>query len=88
MSAIDLIANASASVFALAAAWYWYRVGSSKIEVPEHVPMAADGTNFDWLTIPIKKQADQNKTAAYCAGVSAFCAAIHFVIETIQKFIC
>lgn len=66
---IGEIANWASVVCALLAAVSWARVALEK--TPEHVASTADQTNFDWLTIPLTRQAIHNKWGASFAGLTA-----------------
>ena len=64
-----------ASAFcAFLAACFWARVAFEK--TPDHRPLTADQTNFDWLTKPLTRQARHNRGGASFAALAAVLQAI------------
>jgi hypothetical protein len=63
------VANLASAICALLAAFFWAKVAFEK--TPDHMPLTADQTNFDWLTKPLTRQARHNRRGALFAALAA-----------------
>jgi uncharacterized membrane protein len=76
-----LCINLASAALAALAAVFWGLVAAQK--TPKTMTLTADMVTFDWLTVPLTKQAEFNQKGALCAAGAAVLQAIAATVSAL-----
>jgi ABC-type branched-subunit amino acid transport system permease subunit len=79
---VQSLLNFGSAAFAGIAAFFWWLVASQS--TPTSKALTFDMTNFDWLTVPLRRQAMFNRFGAGSAGIAAALQGVSLVWPSIS----